>query len=160
MFTKLRAIVVGALAIASVAIAAPALAQSAMELKSDVKVEKTVTDESGATTTQLVAPDIVVPGDKVVFSTLYKNNGTQAAENVVINNPLHSAVRFAEDADPELSVSVDGGENWGKLAELSVTNDDGSVRAAEASDVTHVRWILEVVQPGESGSVKYHAIIR
>jgi len=78
----------------------------------------------------------------------------------VVTNPLPAAVRLAPDADADLVVSVDGGESWGMLANLSVTEDDGSIRPAQHADVTHVRWTLALVRPGESGRLEYPAIIR
>ena len=57
-------------------------------------------------------------------------------------------------------VSVNGGKSWGKLASLTVTAPDGTKRAAQASDVTHVRWTLALLAPGASGTVTYRAIVR
>lgn len=157
---KLSALV-GAIALSFAALAAPAAAQQPIELAGDVKVVKTTIDDNGSETRELVAPDVVVPGDRLVFTTTFKNNGSEVIENFVVNNPLPSAVRLANDADPDLTVSVDGGETWGKLTELSVASDDGaSTRSAQAADVTHIRWTLAEVKPGESGSLEYPAIIR
>lgn len=161
MFSKSLATIFGSLALAAAAIATPVLAQqAALTLKGGVMLVKTETDGNGNIVTKLVAPDIAVPGDKVVFTTAYQNNGAEAATNAVIRNPLNPAVRLADDADPELSVSVDGGTTWGKLAELTILNEDGTSRAAAAADVTHVRWTLDRVEPGASGTVEFHAIIR
>ena len=43
---------------------------------------------------------------------------------------------------------------------MSIANEDGSTRSATHADVTHVRWTLAVIAPGESGRVEYPAIIR
>lgn len=161
MFSKFLATFFGSLALAAATIATPAMAQqAALTLKGDVMLVKTEVDASGNAVTKLVAPDIAVPGDKVVFTTAYQNNGAEAATNAVIRNPLNPAVRLADDADPDLSVSVDGGKAWGKLAELTILNEDGTSRAAIAADVTHVRWTLDRVEPGASGTVEFYAIIR
>lgn len=140
--------------------AVPAMAQQPLRLSGDVKVEKTIENDDGTTVTALVDPDIVVPGDRLVFGTDYLNSGTEPVENFVVTNPLPEAVRLADDADPALVVSVDGGQSWGVLAKLQVTDTDGISRAAKAEDVTHIRWTLAVVAPGESGRLEYQAIIR
>ncbi|WP_284125106.1 hypothetical protein [Parerythrobacter aestuarii] len=140
--------------------AAPALAQQPLQLSGDVMVEKTVVDDAGNSSTELVKPDVVVPGDRLIFGTEYHNTGAEPVEKFVVTNPLPSAVRLADDADPALVVSVDGGKSWGTLAELTVASDDMVTRAASAADVTHVRWTLAVVQPGEKGRLEYPAIIR
>ena len=49
---------------------------------------------------------------------------------------------------------------WGNLAELSVEGEDGTLRSATHADVTHLRWTLASVAPGESGKLEYSAIIR
>ena len=37
---------------------------------------------------------------------------------------------------------MDAGKSWGALASLTVKGEDGKPRAAQGSDVTHVRWKL------------------
>ncbi len=140
--------------------AAPLAAQQPLTLKGDVKAVKMVENEDGTTVTALVDPEIVVPGDRLIFGTDYANTGSEPVEQFVVTNPLPEAVRLADDADPALVVSVDGGQTWGLLADLQVSETDGNMRAATAGDVTHVRWTLASVAPGESGRLEYPAIIR
>ena len=148
-------------AILAVAVAAPLTAQEQpIELAGDVKLALVTTDDSGQTTTSYVAPEKVVPGDRLLFTTNFRNSGAELVENFAVTNPLPGAVQLASDADPALLVSVDGGKTWGQLDALSVAQEDGSSRAAKHSDVTHVRWTLASVQPGESGRVEYPAIVR
>lgn len=140
---------------------APAGAQEKpVTLTGDVKAVKTVTDSAGSKTIELVEPTVIVPGDRLIFGTDYANNGADVVKGFTVTNPLNRAVRLAPDADPELIVSVDGGATWGKLADLSVKDEDGTERAATHGDVTHVRWILASIAPGESGRLEYPAIIR
>ncbi|WP_242447396.1 hypothetical protein [Aurantiacibacter aquimixticola] len=117
-------------------------------------------DDTGAVQIELVEPGTIVPGDRLVFGTNYSNTGGEPVETFVMTNPLPAPVRLAPDADPALIVSVDGGESFGRLADLTVAADDGSSRAAEHRDVTHIRWTLSVVEPGQSGRLEYPAIIR
>lgn len=133
---------------------------SPIVLKGDVKAVKVITDKDGKQRSELVQPDTVVPGDRLVFGTDYANNGAEPVKNFVVTNPLPSAVRLAPDADPALEVSVDGGKTWGALAKLTVTNADGTTRAATHEDVSHVRWVLSSIAPGASGRLTYPAIIR
>lgn len=142
-------------------IATPAAAQqSPLTLDGDVKVVKEVTDENGATRTELLPPDVVVPGDKLLFTTTYRNGGTEPVENFVATNPVPAAVAVHASADPALVVSVDGGTTWGVLADLTTTGEDGSSRPARHDDITHIRWTLARVEPGASGELQYPAIIR
>ena len=141
----------------------PAMAQQSanpVTLSGDVKAVKIVTQADGTERTELVEPGTIVPGDRLVFGTYYANGGSEAVTNFNVTNPLPAAVRLAPDADPALTVSVDGGKTWGRLDALEVTAADGTARAATHADVTHVRWVLASIAPGEKGRLTYPAIIR
>lgn len=131
--------------------------QAAVALSGDVKVIRTV-EENGASRTVYEQPSQVIPGDRLVFSTAYKNNSAELVEDFVVTNPLPAPVALVEDG--EFDVSVDGGKTYGRLAALSVTLEDGANRPAELTDVTHIRWTLARLEPGASGSVTYFAVIR
>ncbi|MEO9463360.1 MAG: hypothetical protein ABJ242_11585 [Marinomonas sp.] len=147
--------------VAMFGLALPAAAQEQpISLAGDVMLVKVETSETGESKTTLVEPGVIVPGDRLIFGTDYANSGAQAVNDFVVTNPVPSPVRLASDADPELTVSVDGGKNWGKLGALTVTSEAGEARAAAHTDVTHVRWVLSVVKPGEKGRLEYPAIIR
>lgn len=149
----------GAALIACVAPAAQAQTAQPVELKGDVKVDKVVV-ENGKEKHVLSDPTVVVPGDKLIFSTNYRNAGAEPVKLFVVTNPIPEAVMLAPEGAADLTVSVDGGKTWGKLASLSVSNGQGGMRPAEARDATHVRWTLPVVAPGAVGKVTYHAIVR
>ena len=144
-------------------VAPAAVAQDSAQpitLEADVRAVIETVDASGAKIVELVEPGTIVPGDRLVFGTSYTNSGADPVEDFTMTNPLPAPVRLAPDADPDLAVSVDGGTNWGRLADLTVTEEDGTSRPAEHSDVTHVRWTLAVVEPGASGRLEYPGIIR
>ena len=103
---------------------------------------------------------MVVPGDRLIFRTNYQNNSAELVENFVVTNPLHSAVVLASDTPGEQQASVDGGKTFGQLSELTVVGDDGTSRAAQAADVTHLRWVLARLTPGEAGQITFYAIVR
>jgi uncharacterized repeat protein (TIGR01451 family) len=148
---------------AALTLGAPLAAQAAsnpISLTGDVKAEKIVVGADGKERVELVEPTTIIPGDRLVFGTDYASNGTDPVTNFVVTNPLPAAVRLAPDADPALSVSVDGGKTFGALAALTITNSDGTKRPAAHADVTHVRWVLASIAPGASGRLTYPAIIR
>jgi hypothetical protein len=160
LLTKLTiAAAVGAMLLPSLPVAAQAAA-SPISLVGDVKAEKVVTAPDGTERKELVDPTTIIPGDRLIFGTDYAHNGGDAVANFTVTNPLPAAVRLAPDADPALDVSVDGGKTWGKLAALTVSTSDGAARPATHADVTHVRWVLASVTPGEKGRLTYPAIIR
>lgn len=154
-----------------IAFAGAAHAQSAAKgvtLSSEAMIERITTDASGKETIGLKEPkDVVVtPGDKVVFTLKYKNEGSDPAVGFRATNPMPAAIQFIEVQEEWAEVSVDGGKNWGKLTALSVTNksSDGSAdvtRPASAQDVTHVRWVFaQPIAVGAQGSVSYRGVVK
>ena len=147
--------------LATTAGTAPLSAQDqAISLSGSVMHETVSLDASGKEVTELVEPNTIVPGDRLIFGTDYNNGSDEAVDNFVVTNPLPPAVRLAPDADTTLIVSVDGGKSFGTLSQLSVIAEDGGSRPAIQADVTHLRWTLPSVAPGESGRLEYPAIIR
>lgn len=135
------------------------VAQPSVALDGDVKLERTVVVD-GTQKVELVEPDVVVPGDKLVFTTRYRNAGVAPADNFAITNVLPASVMLASDDPADHLVSVDGGKSWGQLASLTIVSPDGASRAATASDVTHLRWALATIAPGGSGKFEYRALVR
>lgn len=143
-------------------LATPVLAAAQPEqvvFSSRIQLEKTMT-ENGAGKLVLSEPKVVVPGDRLLFSTSYRNDGKQPVTNFVVTNPVQAAVSVVSDDLGTAQVSVDGGKTWGLLASLKVADGKGGQRAALSGDVTHVRWTIASIAPGGSGTVEYHAIVR
>lgn len=151
-----------AIIIAALSLPGAALAQAGdqVQLSGDVMLVQSSVDAEGREVTELVEPATIVPGDRLVFGTDYANAGDEAMTNFVVTNPVPAAVRLAPDANSDLVVSVDGGEEYGTLSTLNVVLDDGTQRAANHADVTHIRWTIASIAPGESGRVEYPAVIR
>lgn len=149
-------VIVGVIS-SALTIGTPAQAQNNVTLQADVKLIRMV-DDNGATRETLEEPSKVVPGDSLVFRTAYNNDTGTAADNVVVTNPLPAAVKLAKDGDFE--VSVDGGNTFGPLTTRRISDAQGSTRAASLDDVTHVRWTLKSVGPGENGQFEYFATVR
>ena len=148
-----------ALALALPSAEAIAQASKPVELSGDVKVERTVT-EDGKERRVLSKPDTVVPGDKLVFTTNYRNAGTEVVKDFVVTNPIPEAIKLTAEDAAKLELSVDGGKAWGKLADLTVPAEDGTKRPASIDDVTHIRWTFATLEPGAAGAVTYSGTVR
>lgn len=146
-------------ALISLATPVAAQTQQPVALEGTVKLEQQVV-ENGETKVRLVEPSMVVPGNRLLFSTKYRNTGAETVRNFVLTNPLPSAVAISSEDAAVLTVSVDGGQSWGRLTSLTVAGADGARRPATASDVTHVRWVVPAIAPGASGEVTFHATVR
>lgn len=156
------------LAIAGAARAATAATAPAVTLSSEAMIERVVVGVDGKETVQLKSPKdvVVVPGDKVVFTLKYANQGTEPADGFRATNPMPGPVQFIEAAQDWAEVSVDNGVTWGKLTALKVkaVPVEGVAteeRAATAADVTHVRWAFaNAIAPGAKGSLSYRGVIK
>lgn len=138
-----------------------ALAANQVALNNSVFVERVTTDATGKQRVLLEEPKVVVPGDRLVFVLDYRNAGAQPADKFVITNPMPSAVRFADAGNAQSLVSVDGGKQWGLLSALTVTMADGTRRAAQPADVTHVRWAFQKPIPvGGTGKLMFRGVVK
>ncbi|MBU2040236.1 MAG: DUF11 domain-containing protein, partial [Gammaproteobacteria bacterium] len=110
----------------------PALAMAEVSLITEAFKIVPVQQADGSVVEEWQTPEKVVPGDKVGYRISYNNNGKEAAEGVVINNPVPAETIYiansATGANSTITYSVDGGQNYGKARELTVTAQ-GNTRA-------------------------------
>lgn len=145
-------------------LAFPGMALAELELRNAAYVEVAVKGKDGKVQKKRAPVTTAVPGSEVIYVITYRNAGARPATDVVINNPVPSAMRFvagsADSAGTRAEASVDG-KRFGALETLTVTGADGKPRAATGDDVTHLRWtILGAIAPGKEGSVSYRAVVR
>ncbi len=158
-------------------------AKPAVSLSSEARIERTETDANGKERLVLKKPSevIIVPGDRVVFTLSYHNVGAEPAASFRATNPMPGAIQFLTAGEDWAELSVDGGKSWGTLESLTVTSATETaavidpatgkilqpassvniVRAAEARDVTHVRWVFtDPISAGAKGSVSYRGLVK
>jgi uncharacterized repeat protein (TIGR01451 family) len=147
--------------LAAVAGSSSVLAATPLELKSDVFVERQVVRSDGSNSVVLEKPNMVTPGDNLVFVVRYKNIGGLTASNFVVTNPLPAAVAFNGTSDGLEVVLIDGGKSWGILGALRVAKADGTTRSAAFTDVTHVKWNLnQPLTAGAEGKLIFRGIVK
>jgi hypothetical protein len=156
---------VGLVSLAALCMTGPLLAaDSPVALHSEPIMLDKITTVAGEATHALVDPavthDKVIPGSHLVVATDYHNTSDKPVDHFVVINPLPAALMLSDDGMGDFDVSVDGGKTFGKLPALVVTDAKGGKRAAEASDVTALRWIIPQIAPGASGKLEYHAVVR
>lgn len=137
------------------------VAATPLELKSDVFVERQVVRSDGSNAVVLEKPNMVTPGDSLVFVVRYKNMGSSTANNFVVTNPLPAAVAFNGTSDGSEVVSIDSGTSWGVLGSLRVAQADGTTRPAAFADVTHIKWNLnQPLTAGAEGKLIFRGIVK
>lgn len=142
----------------------PALTQAATGLQLTMVSEKeiTVVNERGQKETRRVEPSLVVPGDEVIYTVRYRNEAAQAADNVVITNPIPEHMTYSDSSarggDTQITYSIDGGKSFDAPERLRVPDGKGGLRPATAADYTHIRWGFKSPVPaGAEGAVSYRA---
>ena len=149
------------LAAVTASIGVSAHAATPLTLSSDVFVERQVVRSDGSRVVVLEKPNLVLPGDNLVFVVKYRNTSSATASNLVVTNPLPTAVAFNGTSDGLEVVSVDGGNVWGSLNVLRVKQADGNVRAADRRDVTHIKWNLnQRLTAGAEGKLIFRGIVK
>lgn len=145
--------------------AGQAVAAGNVSLVSKAQLEKVTVNEKGEKEITLVPAEKVLPGEIVRFTNTYTNDGAEAAEAVVITNPVPAQMTYLDASafgnGTVVTYSVDGGRTFGPLADLTVPGADGKPRPATAADVTQIRWTLQQpVPPQGSGEVGYRARLK
>lgn len=139
---------------------AAALAANDVSLSSQVLVERVKPDANGKPVTVLEEPAVVTPGERLVFKLDYRNAGAQPATGFVVTNPIPESIAFVS-AEGDAVVSVDGGKQWGPLASLQVKQADGTLRAAQPADVTHIRWsFAQPIAAGSAGHLSFRGVVK
>lgn len=140
-----------------------AYGQQSLDVQSIVQKQVVIETEEGATETQLVPANNVVPGDTVVYTITFENIGDEPADDVVITNEIAAELQYvpgsATNGSMRIEFSADGGQTFGLASELTIVAD-GVERPATTSDYTHVRWVMQTeLEVGGRGTASFAAVI-
>lgn len=118
-----------------------------VEVTNEALVEVKTTDDSGKEQIKYVTAERVVPGSVILYLITYTNTGDAPAEDIVLRSPIHPDLTYVEGSaeidGAAVHYSVDGGQTFANRDELTITEADGTVRPAEAGDLTDIRWRVE-----------------
>ena len=133
-----------------------------IRLKAVVEVEVTVVNDKGETEVKRVPAAKVVPGTEVIYTITVSNLGDQAADSVVVTDPIPENTTYVDrsafGAGTKITFSVDGGKSYDLAGKLKVKDAAGKLRAATASDYTHIRWVLNfTLKPKDVAPVWFKA---
>ncbi len=135
-----------------------------IELKAVVESEVTAFDEEGKKIVKRVPATKVIPGGEVIYTITYTHVGKEPAENVVITNPVPEHMRYKENSargqGTLILFSTDQGKTFATSENLKIRDASGTEYPAQASDYTHIRWILQrSLSVNENGQVSFRAIL-
>ena len=140
-----------------------ALAQGHLDVQTTVQKQETFVNEAGEAEQRLVPADVVVPGERVIYTITFTNISDETAEKVVITNPIAEGLVYVDGSafgpGTDITFSVDDGENYAAAGDLTVT-ENGESRPAEAKDFTHIRWVMRSeLAAGAQGTARFAAIL-
>ena len=140
----------------------PVHAAADIRLKAVAEVEVTVVNDKGETEVKRVPAAKVVPGTEVIYTITVSNLGDQPADSVVVTDPIPENTTYVDrsafGAGTKITFSVDGGKSYDLAGKLKVKDAAGKLRAATASDYTHIRWVLNfTLKPKDVAPVWFKA---
>ena len=147
--------------------AGPARAQEQGRVTLETKIQKEIValTPEGEKGTRLVEAANAIPGDELIITITYTNQGPEPAENVVLVNPVPEHTEYLDQSaggeGAVITFSVDGGNSFDAPGNLVVPGEDGKPRPAQAREYTHIRWAFnEPVEPEGSGQVFFRVKLR
>ena len=134
--------------------------QSPIVFSNIAQKEVVVVDEQGNESAELTGVDIVVPGDTIVYTSTFTNQGEQIVSGIAVDNPVPSNTVYinfsARGENTQVVYSIDNGAIFGNPPELITTGENGEARTALPEEYTNIRWIYSgELAPGQSGSVSF-----
>lgn len=129
------------------------------------EVEKQIIDKEGKKAVKREPAVKVRPGTEVIFTTTYQNTGNEAAQKVVITNPIPDHLIYMENSAiglmARITFSVDKGKSFHAPSQLFIFDASGRKFPANPQYYTHIRWeIQKVLPPGGVGTVSFRAVLR
>lgn len=150
-----------------ISVPALVLAEETIKLTSVSEFDTVVVNAKGEKEVKRVdaAKAKIVPGDEVIFTTIYENVGKVTVTKAVIANPVpeHTAYvdKSADGKGTRIEFSIDGGKTYGLSKTLMKVGKDGKAKQAQPSDYTHIRWSVEkAIAPGVKGNVSFKARVK
>lgn len=144
---------------------AAAAADAPITVQTVAQKEVVTVTADGKRETRLVPLTKAVPGDEIVYTVSIRNSGAAPATNLAVDNPVPEHTVLVPDsaggAGFQATYSVDGGRTHLPAAELKVREADGTVRAARADEITHLRLQLaNPLPPGTVAIARYRVTVR
>ncbi len=142
-----------------------ALAEGEVSLVMEAQEEVEIINQEGKKETQYIETTSVIPGDVLLYTIHYHNQGDKPAEAVFITNPIPEHMQYLNEVTPfsntATTFAVDAGKTFDTPDKLFITMEDGTKRPATTSDYTHIQWRFnDPLPPDSKGAVGYRARLK
>ncbi len=141
------------------------LAQADIKLTTSAEIEVTKVNQQGIKRVKRVPASHAVPGNEVIYTITAKNTGKQAADKIVVTNPIPQHTVYVTGSafgkNTDITFSVDSGKTYAKANQLIVKGQNGKTRRASANEYTNVRWVFGFdLKPGAQAQVGYRVKVK
>ena len=120
-----------------------------------------VIEQNGKPVRKRIIADNIQPGEIIIYTLKYSNSGDSAARDIVINDPIPEKTRYIAGSAKGRHVvfSIDGGKHYLKPSLLTYTyQGKGGIeekKVASPDEYTHIRWVIDEIDAGKSGTVEF-----
>jgi len=137
---------------------------SALTAKQTIEKEIVVQMPDGTENVTRAPALNVTPGERVVYTLNYTNDGTAPATDLVLTMPVPSEIKYMENTatkiGAEIVYSADDGKTFSSRTGLRTVGIDGSSRSAAANEITHIRWtVAGPLAVGETGALSFKGVL-
>ena len=138
---------------------------SALSAKQIVEKETVVQMPDGTESISRSPAEMVVPGERIVYTLNFTNDDKAAATDLVLTMPVPSEIKFLDGSATQSGVatvySADGGKTFASRNVVRRIGLDGVARSANAEDITHIRWtVAGPVAVGETGNLSFKGTLK
>ena len=110
----------------------------------------------------------IEPGQTLIYTLKYRNDGDEKATDVAINNPIPDntvyVVGSATGAGSEISFSIDGGKSFKQPTLLTYEITDSTGKAVKKmvapAEYTHIQWLVREIAPGQRGEMLFQVKVK
>ena len=138
---------------------------SALTAKQIVEKEIVVQMPDGTESVTRGPAEMVVPGERIVYTLNFTNDDAAPASDLVLTMPVPTEIKYmggsATENGARTVYSADGGQSFAERSQLRTLGADGNVRTAVDEDITHIRWtVAGPVGVGETGNLSFKGILK
>jgi len=160
--------VLSTLVVLSFFLAAPIGAWAKPLIVLEISTSREVVEKvNGEEVRKIIQTDQAEPGQTLIYTIKYRNDGDETASNVVVDDPIPTGTIYLPGSATEkgeMSFSIDGGQTYKKpsLLTYEITNPDGSKekRSASPEQYTNIRWQLPQVAAGAKDELSFQVKVK
>lgn len=159
--SKYLGIMAAILLMASLPLTASAEPKLTLELSAELEVQ---VEEDGKTVTKRIKAEQAEPGQEIIYTLKFRNDGSSKAANVRLKDKIPDNTTYVADSawgeGAEILFSIDDAQSFKQPALLQYevsSNGKTEKRKATPEKYTHIRWVVKEVAAGAQGEVGYRA---